>query len=456
MKKILLYLFILLGIAGLGFITSPVSRELLLDIGVMGESLPISGTGSMYPTFPKSEGVTDEAAGRQIVSTPIMKRFPGGFKLLGRSFLASKLEKGDIVEFESEITKKITLEKYGRDSGFVKRVIGLPGDSLELRDGDVYINNQILNEPYIAKPKSTYGGDFLEDCRKLTVPSDSVFVMGDNRKASLDSRFELGFVKMGQINYVLDLNDQDLFKKNWTTTGHDPDLSQAKDADPILFIDLLNKIRREKNLTELKSVPNLNKSATIRGEIILETDDFSVEATRSGLTLDRANRQSGYRNIITAEVFAKGFFEPAELMENLFEFPDTKKLLLSPEFQDIGLSAVKSDIRNCPTQVNVIHLGGYKPPEYKNEDIKNWKSLIDNLAEVLPSWESIRNTSGIDGKKAERLIYLLQTRLSNARLIYSRLSANQWLTDNELNLVEKDIELHKEAQDLIGQLNAQN
>ena len=64
----------------------------------------------------------------------------------------------------------------------VKRVIGLPGDKVEVRgDGTVYVNGQQLEEPYLPPHHSGTSGTW-------TVPEDQYFVMGDNRSASLDSR----------------------------------------------------------------------------------------------------------------------------------------------------------------------------------------------------------------------------------------------------------------------------
>lgn len=64
---------------------------------------------------------------------------------------------------------------------FVKRVIGLPGDSVEIRKGQVFVNGLMMEEPYITRPgKSTMS--------PLTVGPDAFFVLGDNRRASNDSR----------------------------------------------------------------------------------------------------------------------------------------------------------------------------------------------------------------------------------------------------------------------------
>ncbi len=69
-------------------------------------------------------------------------------------------------------------------SEFIKRVIGLPGDVVEGRDGAVWVNGTRLDEPYLKDPNRP-----IAPFGPVTVPIDSLFVMGDNRAASQDSRF---------------------------------------------------------------------------------------------------------------------------------------------------------------------------------------------------------------------------------------------------------------------------
>lgn len=69
-------------------------------------------------------------------------------------------------------------------SEFIKRVIGLPGDVVEGRDGSVFVNDVRLVEPYLKQPERP-----IRPFGPVNVPADSLFVMGDNRRASQDSRF---------------------------------------------------------------------------------------------------------------------------------------------------------------------------------------------------------------------------------------------------------------------------
>lgn len=72
---------------------------------------------------------------------------------------------------------------------FIKRIIALPGETVKVEGGHVYINNKQLIEPYIPSSSSTNGGSFLTDGESYTVPANKYFLMGDNREHSSDSRY---------------------------------------------------------------------------------------------------------------------------------------------------------------------------------------------------------------------------------------------------------------------------
>lgn len=431
-----------------GILLTPNIHLLLQRFGLEKEEVLISGTGSMYPTFPKGEGDDDIQRSSEVVAWPKMRRYPSGITLLGRTLFSHTVAYGDIVEFENTITKDISKQKYDREAGFVKRIVALPGDTIELRDGFFYRNGQQMDEPYTAKPRSTYGGDYLADCKKLTIAPNTVFVMGDNRKASMDSRFSLGMVNIDDIHYVLPWSEQEAYKTNWRNTSADSALAHTATLDPVRFISLLNEKRALKNLKPLVYKSLLSVSARYRGEEM-------NAGGGDGQSLRRAIEKSGYRNIVYAELFTRGFYEADELLENLLTFPDSSSLLYTDEYQDFGVSAVLGDIDQCPVQLVVLHFGGYLPPEYTAQEKEAWSRMLKNVEEVLPSWEQVKGSEGIDQQKITRLLEILYTRKKTAQTVLARMESVQWLTDAEKRIVEQDKVLSEEAQKIIGELSGQ-
>jgi signal peptidase I len=95
----------------------------------------------------------------------------GEFVIVNKiSYKLNSPARGDIVVFH-----------FPRDpeQEYIKRVIGLPGDEVSISEGNVFVNGQLLDEPYITS-KPSYPG-------KWTVPDDHLFVLGDNRNNSSDS-----------------------------------------------------------------------------------------------------------------------------------------------------------------------------------------------------------------------------------------------------------------------------
>lgn len=100
------------------------------------------------------------------------------------------IQRGDIVVIQLE-----------NDRQYVKRVIALPGETLEYKGDVLYINNEAVDEPYLTSAKNEGQKENLnltEDFGPITIPEDTLFVLGDNRLNSLDSRM-IGPIPIDQI-----------------------------------------------------------------------------------------------------------------------------------------------------------------------------------------------------------------------------------------------------------------
>ena len=91
-------------------------------------------------------------------------------------------ERGDIIIFKYPVDEK---------TDFIKRIIGVPGDMVEIKDKHVWINNVKIDEPYVLHTDSTVLSQFesvRDNFGPFRVSPNSYFVLGDNRDNSLDSR----------------------------------------------------------------------------------------------------------------------------------------------------------------------------------------------------------------------------------------------------------------------------
>lgn len=123
---------------------------------------------SMYPTFKNKE---------YILTNLITLRF-------------NPLNRGDVIVFHAPPDP---------EKDFIKRIIAVPGDTIYLKGGFVYVNNVKIDESaYLKSDVKTYGGSFMKEEATVTVPDNNYIVMGDNRPFSSDSR-EWGFLPKDKV-----------------------------------------------------------------------------------------------------------------------------------------------------------------------------------------------------------------------------------------------------------------
>jgi len=426
-----------------------ISTRAVEELNIGKDFVLISGTGSMYPTFPKGEGKTVDEQSKEIVSTPGMIRYPRGTSIGSFDLLTYDIKRGDIVSFKNDITDSLTQELTGRPASFVKRVIGLAGDTIELRSGILYLNGEPQKEPYIARSRSTFGGEFLPECTQITVPENHFFVLGDNRKGSNDSRNVIGFVNQNDVHHVIPFVEQiGILDGNWRNTDKDLEESSVITLSVENYVQLLNNERQRNGLKPLTIQPKLNLSAQLRGKRILESNDFSTDATKSGYPMRRAVAEAGYSNITYGESIVQGYYEADELLDQQLVFPDSKAFLLTAEYQHIGVAAVEGKINGCPTQVIVRHFAGYVPPDYDVAVIESWEKSLARLREIQPSWEdavTFGTTYEENKQTFDRIRAIINERISMQNKIVTTMRSNQWLSSElEEYMRDGDTKLAKE------------
>jgi len=113
---------------------------------------------SMYPTFD---------TGEYLLTNKLKYRF-------------SDPKAGDIIVFKAP---------GSTNQDYIKRIVGVPGDTIKVKAGDLYINGMELDETeYLDETILTLAENYLKEGMEITVPDDSYFVAGDNRPHSSDSR----------------------------------------------------------------------------------------------------------------------------------------------------------------------------------------------------------------------------------------------------------------------------
>ena len=135
--------------SGIKVIVSAIIIALFVDFVIIANA--VVPTGSMESTIP---------AGSRIMGLRLYYNFKDP-------------ERGDIVIFKYPDDEKVD---------YLKRIIGLPGETVEIASGKVYIDGELLDEPYLDEEPT---GDF----GPYQVPEDSYFMLGDNRAVSKDSRY---------------------------------------------------------------------------------------------------------------------------------------------------------------------------------------------------------------------------------------------------------------------------
>lgn len=135
----------------------------------------------------------------EINGTSMLPNLQDGDKVFASSFPKS-IDRFDIVIVSNQNTEQIS-----DDAAWIKRVIGLPGEKVEVRDNKLYINDKRVKEPFETETST-------DDFGPVVLNDDEYWVMGDNRANSCDSRY-VGVFKKGDIKFLYRFNIKEFSKK---------------------------------------------------------------------------------------------------------------------------------------------------------------------------------------------------------------------------------------------------
>lgn len=131
---------------------------------------------SMFPTFHNGEYVLTNLIGYEDV--------------FGLKFKFGTPKQGDVIVF---------VAPTNAEKDYIKRIVGLPGDTVSINNGDVYLNGKKFDESaYLSPEVKTFGENFLHEGESVSIKENEYFVMGDNRPFSSDSR-DFGPIKKDSI-----------------------------------------------------------------------------------------------------------------------------------------------------------------------------------------------------------------------------------------------------------------
>lgn len=132
-------------------------------------------------------------------------KFHSGDKIFASQWI------GNINRFDIVVVSNENTENLSSDSGWIKRVIGLPGETIKYKNGNLYVNGKKIKQSFVTDNNSWFIG--TEDFGPVTLGDDEYWVMGDNRSNSCDSRY-VGAFKRDDIKYVYHFTIKELSDKD--------------------------------------------------------------------------------------------------------------------------------------------------------------------------------------------------------------------------------------------------
>jgi signal peptidase I len=360
------------------------------------------------------KGLIDKTSKIKVSGTSMLPTIKNGEEVVLHSIQKYPIERNDIVSFKNKETE---------NSHFLKRVVGMPGDTILIKQGSIILNGNVLNEPYV-RYGPTYGNEYLTECKSYTIPKDSYAVMGDNRIVSFDTR-AIGFINKKDINGII--KDEN---KHQSAINPNESTQITVQINKDSLFEKYNFNRNNLYLNPLMRNNTLDTVAEKRAVYIASNlDSWKKDIELLETTLQK----EGYKEVDSREFVTFGNLSEEQILNQISEQNNVKLDFYSNTFMDIGISQTQTKVDECTIPVTVVLLARSENPMYPKQTIDYWKDELNNNSDIVARLNSFVGFPGMDEKEFATLKSQAQEALQIVSEINREIAAGEWIDQDLIN-----------------------
>lgn len=403
------------------------SLFILTPVWLAGYAETISFIG--YTAF--RMGWSDQARSILVIGNSMLPGITSGSSVDLYNPYKYGLERLDVVSFANAETG---------GASYIKRIIGLPGESIAIKNGSVFINGQVLYEPYTLNRLPTYGNTHLEDCNIYRIPEGHYAVLGDNRTISQDSRV-LGFIEQSTIQGVI---PSDYTPEFSSTVPKTPGVAGTPDAERIR--SAVQEYRTTHQAELLTPHDQLQKIAADRASAIAS----SLSVAKDADALEQTVKSHAYPYLQYHEFVTYGYLSEADIISQIDESTLERDIIRSPSYHHIGVGVATRSFMECTYPVISIVVGATQSTNYSEATKDQWVQELMSIDETYREFEAMTGSPGIDQNRLSDILRVLTQAKDIATRIKTKIDANQPLSDTDQADLTRYQTLKDEYARLIG------